>query len=147
VRVVFDTSVFVAGILSPRGGSGELLRLWREDALFEVISSKNLFTELHETLSKPRLKGRFQQGEPERAVSGLAHMAEFWLDAAHPEAFTRDVDDDYLVSLAISSQADALVTLDDDLLVLQRLEVTKGVLIPVIRPGQLLAWLREAGLR
>jgi putative PIN family toxin of toxin-antitoxin system len=115
--------------------------------MFEVIASKNLFEELHDTLLKPRLQGRFQPGEPERAISGLAHATEFWPDLEHPESVTRDVDDDYLVSLAISSNADALVTLDEDLVVLRRLETQAGAGIPVIRPGELLAWLREAGLR
>lgn len=147
MRVVFDTSVYVAGLLNPKGGSGESLRLWREDAMFEVIASRNLFEELHETLLKPRLQGRFQPGEPERAISGLAHAAEFWPDLEHTERVTRDVDDDYLVSLALSSNADALGVLDEDLLVLRRLELPGGAGIPVIRPGELLAWLREAGLR
>ena len=156
-----DTSVFVAGMLNPRGGSGELLRLWRSEALFEVIASKELFEELLATLRKPKLGGRFEAGEPERAVSGLAHMAEMLEDDANPAAVTRDVNDDYLVSLAVRARADALVTLDDDLLVLRRLEWTddstgdgtddganKTVrVIPVVQPGTLLGWLREAGLR
>jgi hypothetical protein len=144
---VLDTSVYVAGILNPKGGSGEALRLWREDAMFEVIASRHLFEELIETLQKPRLKGRFAEGEPERAVSGLSHGAAFWPDAAAPESVARDADDDYLVSLTLESGADALVTLDDDLLVLRRLERPDGSTVPVIRPGELLAWLREAGLR
>jgi putative PIN family toxin of toxin-antitoxin system len=144
---VFDTNVYVAGLLNPKGGSGESLSLWREDAMFEVIASRNLFGELHKTLLKPRLQGRFQPGEPERAISGLAHAAEFWPDLEHPKSVTRDVDDDYSVSLAVSSQADALVTLDEDLLVLRRLETPDKTGIPVIKPGELLAWLREAGVR
>ena len=47
MRVVLDTSVFVEGILNPNGGSGELLRLWREDALFEVIARVPYITQVH----------------------------------------------------------------------------------------------------
>ena len=147
MRVVLDTSVFVAGILNPKGGSGELLRLWREDALFEVIASKLLFAELYQTLCKPRLGGRFLAGEPEKAVSSLAQMAEFWADHEQVPIVTRDVNDDYLVSLTISSNADALVSLDQDLLVLQRLAGIDGKTIPLLKPGDLLSWLRGAGLR
>lgn len=146
MRVVLDTSVFVAGILNPNGGSGELLRLWREDALFEVIASNQVFEELYETLRKPRLQGRFSVGEPEKAVSSLRNMAEFWADDKQPPNVTRDVNHDYLVSLSISSGADALVSLDQDLLVLQRLNSIDGKTIPVLKPGDLLSWLRDARL-
>ncbi len=147
MRIVLDTSVYVAGILNPNGGSGEILRLWREEALFEVIASNQLFDELLETLHKPRLQGRFQPSDPKTAISSLAKMAELWTDEPEPPSATRDVKDDYLVSLSISSNSDALVTLDNDLLVLGHIQKNDGSVIPVIKPGDLLAWLRNAGLR
>ncbi len=147
MKVVLDTSVYIAGFLNPKGGSGETLRLWREEALFEVIASKQLFDELLETLKKPRLQGRFVENDPERALESFKQIAELLPDSPNPPKATRDVDDDYLVSLTISSDAGALVTLDNDLLVLERLERHDGKRIPIMRPGDLLGWLREAGLR
>jgi putative PIN family toxin of toxin-antitoxin system len=147
MRVVLDTSVYVAGILNPNGGSGELLRLWREEAMFEVIASPRLFNELLETLCKPKLQGRFEPNDPESAIQSFRQTAELWSDTPNPPSATRDVNDDFLVSLTLSSAAEALVTLDNDLLVLTRLEHADGSLIPVVRPGDLLAWLRHSGLR
>jgi putative PIN family toxin of toxin-antitoxin system len=147
MRVVLDTSVYVAGILNPNGGSGELLRLWREEAMFEVIASENLFNELLETLRKPKLQGRFEPNDPESAIQSFRQTAERWSDMPNPPSATRDVNDDFLVSLTIRSAAEVLVTLDNDLLVLARLERADGSLVPVVRPGDLLGWLRDSGLR
>jgi putative PIN family toxin of toxin-antitoxin system len=146
MKVVLDTSVYVAGILNPNGGSGEILRLWREEAMFDVIASPNLFDELLDTLHKPKLQGRFEPNDPEQAISSFRQTAELWPDVPKPPSATRDVNDDFLVSLTLRSHAEALVTLDNDLLVLGRLEAD-GVLIPVVRPGDLLGWLRDSGLK
>jgi putative PIN family toxin of toxin-antitoxin system len=146
MKVVLDTSVYVAGILNPNGGSGEILRLWRDEAMFEVVASPNLFAELLETLRKPKLQGRFEPKDPEGAIQSFRQTAELWPDVPNPPGVTRDVNDDFLVSLTLRSRAEALVSLDNDLLVLGRLE-TDGVLIPVVRPGDLLGWLRDSGLR
>jgi uncharacterized protein len=144
LRVVLDTSVYVAGLLNPRGGSGECLRLWYEDALFDVIASQNLFDELLRTLHKPKLQGRFAPSQPQRSVSAFTQVAQMLEDVPSPQALTRASNDDFLVSLAIAGAANALVSLDDDLLTLKAIRAQNGVLIPVIRPGELLAWLRDA---
>ena len=146
MRIVLDTSVYVAGLLNPRGGSGECLRLWYEDALFDVIASQNLFEELLRTLHKPKLQGRFAPLQPQRSVSAFAQVAQMLKDVPSPQTLTRDSNDDFLVSLAIAGAADALVSLDDDLLTLKVIRVPNAGLIPVIRPGELLAWLRDAGV-
>ena len=147
MKVVLDTSVYIAGFLNSKVGSGEALRLWREEALFEVIASEQLFAELLETLQKPRLQGQFQENDPQQALKSFKQTAELLPDPPNPAQATRDLDDDYLVSLTISSDADALVTLDNDLLVLERLKRHDGKLIPIVRPGDLLGWLRDSGLR
>jgi putative PIN family toxin of toxin-antitoxin system len=103
MKVVLDTSVYVAGILNPNGGSGEILRLWREEAMFDVIASPNLFDELLETLHKPKLQGRFEPKDPEQAISSFRQTAELWPDVPNPPSATRDVNDDFLVSLTLRS--------------------------------------------
>ena len=143
---MLDTSVYVAGLLNPRGGSGECLRLWYEDALFDVIASRNLFEELLRTLHKPKLQGRFAPLQPQRSVVAFAQVAQILEDVPSPQALTRDSNDDFLVSLAITGAADALVSLDDDLLTLKVIQAPNGGLIPVIRPGELLTWLRDASV-
>ena len=143
---MLDTSVYVAGLLNPRGGSGECLRLWYEDALFDVIASRNLFEELLRTLHKPKLQGRFAPLQPQRSVSAFAQVAQILKDVTSPQALTRDSNDDFLVSLAITGAADALVSLDDDLLTLKVIQAPNRGLIPVILPGELLTWLRDASV-
>lgn len=144
---MLDTSVFVAGLLNPRGGSGECLRLWYEEALFDVIASQGLFEELLASLRKPKLKARFAPSQPHHTISAFVHAAEMHPDPSSPTAATRDKNDDFLVALTISSHADALVSLDDDLLTLRAIQHPSGAFIPVIRPGELLASLRDAGTR
>ncbi len=143
---MLDTSVYVAGLLNPRGGSGECSRLWYEEALFDVIASQNLFNELLRTLHKPKLQGQFAPLQPQRSVSAFAQVAQMLEDVPSPPKLTRDSNDDFLVSLAIIGAADALVSLDDDLLTLKVIQAPDGALIPVIRPGELLTWLRSASV-
>jgi putative PIN family toxin of toxin-antitoxin system len=146
VRVVIDPSVFVAAALSKTGASNVILQAWLYEARFEVIACPELFEELLETLHKPKLLGRFQAGEPARSVGGYAHLAEMRANPAQPERISRDLEDDYLVWLALESGADALISLDQDLLVLNPLEVEAGR-IPVVTPGDFLKALREAGVK
>jgi putative PIN family toxin of toxin-antitoxin system len=143
--VVLDTSVFVAAALSAQGGSARLLTLWLEEARLGVIVSPQLMTEVQRVLSRPRFQAHLQPGELTRLLTALARRGEQWPDPATPVALSRDPADDYLPALALGAGAEALVSLDDDLLSLGRVG-DAGRSLPVLTPGALLALLRQAGL-
>jgi len=72
--------------------------------------------------------------EAERYVAGVASRAVTRLDPAAVRPITRDPKDAYLIALARESAADAIVSGDADLLVLE------GVEPPVLSPS---AFARE----
>jgi putative PIN family toxin of toxin-antitoxin system len=60
--------------------------------------------------------------EAERYVAGLASRAETRPDPQAVSPIARDPKDDYLIGLAREAAADAIVSGDADLLVLERIE-------------------------
>lgn len=149
MRVVLDTSVFIAAALSARGGSSRLIRLWLEEARLTVVLSPRLIAEVQAVLLRPKLDGRIQPDELSRLLAALARRGEVWPDKAAPPPLSRDPDDDYLLGLALEARVDALVSLDRDLLDLGYLQgrLKNGTRrLPVLTPGALLALLRQAGL-
>jgi len=75
--------------------------------------------------------------EAEQYVAGLASHAEAVADPPNPEQIARDPKDDYLIALACDAAADALVSGDPDLLVLDETEP------PIVNPASLAADLRR----
>ncbi len=73
---------------------------------------------------------------PRRSIphSPLAANAELHPDMPDPPQITRDIDDDYLVALAVAANADLIVSLDLDLLQAQ-------LPIRCVTPAQLLELL------
>jgi hypothetical protein len=115
MRVVVDTNVFVSYLLSPRGTTAWLLFLWR-DGRFGIVISPTLFTELVGVLQRPHISGRV---DIQRRFSLLRRLREeaIWtpgeLDAS---GSTPDPKDDMLISAALETAAQYVVTWDVALL-------------------------------
>lgn len=114
IKVVLDTSVFVAGLLSrsPKSGSFQLLEKWRQDA-FTVVISPQLLQELIVVLMRrgvpePRL---------EELVAVISLIALQILGAYETTTLDNvDPDDNKFLAAAYEAKADFLVSLDKDLL-------------------------------
>lgn len=107
-RAVVDTSVFVSAFIGRSDGApARLLRAARER----------------------RFADRGEQFV--RAISALSTLHD---DPPTPQALTRDSEDDYLVALAQTARADAIVSLDRDLL-------DAGLDIRCVTPAEWLALL------
>jgi uncharacterized protein len=116
-RAVVDPSVLVSAFLGNRdAGPGQLVAAWR-DHRFVMVVSPQLLKELGEVLARPKFE-RWAGDD-----RGTAYVAAFVAQSerhADPEddagGHVRDADDDYLVALARAAEADAIVSLDRDLL-------------------------------
>ena len=106
MRVVFDTNVLVAGLLSPAGPPGEIVRMVSSGELTLCLDARVL-REYAEVLRRPRF------GFPEEPVAVLldflAHSGEMTASSPLPEPLP-DPDDEPFLQVAIAGRAAYLVT-------------------------------------
>jgi putative PIN family toxin of toxin-antitoxin system len=114
VIVVLDTNCIVAGLLTRDGPCAVILDRWR-DGQFEVAVSPNLLAELTRVLQYPRIVVRYHVASEmaDAAVGEFQSQGVTFADAPAPaRVVPGDIDDDYIIALAVSADAAALVTRD-----------------------------------
>jgi putative PIN family toxin of toxin-antitoxin system len=114
-RAVIDTSVFVSAFIGRDDAApARLLRAARERR-FMIIASPQLIQELSQVLDRPKFTAWSANDRASIFVGGIVALSEVHDDPPAPPTLTRD-SEDYLVALAHSSDAGAIVSLDRDLL-------------------------------
>lgn len=115
MRVVVDPGVFISALLSASGSPGRVVRRWL-DGEVEVIGSPRLIDELVSVLERDKFRAWVTLDDAQALVGLVA--ASMWTVADPPVVggACPDPGDDYLVALALSARADALVTDDRALL-------------------------------
>ena len=115
MRVVLDTNVLLSRILRPASAPARAVRVAAERGT--VLISDALVTELVGVLARPKFAVLVDPQDARAFVQALGGIAERVPLTAHVEA-CRDPRDDHVLALAVSGAADAIVTGDADLLVL-----------------------------
>ncbi len=121
MKVVLDTNVLVSGLMSPDGVPGQILAAWSE-AQFEVVSSREQLAEIARVLAYPKVRRilNWNDHRIEQFIQRFYLRIEIVeLDAVGVDV-PRDADDAPMLNTLIVSEADFLVTGDQDLLVLNR---------------------------
>ena len=118
LRLVLDTNVVLSALLW-EGKPAELLDLGATDDV-RLFTSHTLLDELERSLVKPRLASRLTATglTAQQHAANYASLAELVIPTPLPTAVSRDRDDDHVLACAIAAGAAAVVTGDDDLLVL-----------------------------
>jgi putative PIN family toxin of toxin-antitoxin system len=133
VRVLLDTNVLISGILF-RGVPRALLeRVIRGE--LDLVTSPALLDELEDALVR---SFDFPPGLGHAVRAELETLAEIVVPGQVP-AIARDPDNDQVLAAGVAGGDEAIVTGDQDLLVL---EAHAG--IPIIRPADLAARLDDA---
>jgi uncharacterized protein len=134
--VVLDTNVVASAILW-EGKPGRLLALAREGHI-RLATSRALLNEFRATLQKPKLaKAVAATGMTADAMlADYRRLATVVQAPALAVAVSRDPDDDRIIACAIAARADVIISGDNDLLVLEKVE---GILI--VSPSAFLAGL------
>jgi putative PIN family toxin of toxin-antitoxin system len=131
VRAVIDTNVLLSGLLW-RGSPHALLEQVRNGKI-QLISSPALLSELAEVISRPKFEDILVRSGTLR--SAMLHELQQLADIVAPSSLLqpvcRDADDDEVLAVAIASQADCIITGDDDLLSLKSYQG-----IPIITPDE-----------
>lgn len=137
-RLVIDSNVWIAALISPNGTARQLVEAVL-DRDIGILMSESTFGELASRLDRPKFE---KYREPEAwnlFLSELVELALWQEDAGTAAGISRDVDDDKFLALAVTGQADAIISGDGDLL-----ELVSHEGIPIITPAKLLQLLRES---
>lgn len=134
-RLVIDSNVWIAALISPTGTARQLVDAVL-DSDIDILMSEATFTELVSRLDRPKFN-RYR--EPEAWNLFLSELVELalWLgDAGTATGISRDADDDKFLALAVTGRANAIISGDSDLL-----ELVAHEGIPVLTPAQFLRQL------
>lgn len=137
-RLVIDSNVWIAALISPAGTARRLVDAVLDNDI-DILMSEETFAELVSRLDRPKFD-RYR--EPEAWNLFLSELVELalWLeDAGTATGISRDADDDKFLALAVTGQADAIISGDSDLL-----ELVTHEGIPVLTPAQFLQHLRDS---
>jgi len=137
MRAVVDTNILVRALIRPQGTVGPiLLHLRRGD--YTLLYSDAILEELVDVLNRPRIRDKYGLSEADiRTVIALILLRGEYVAPHITIHACRDPHDDKFLEVAVSGQADVIVSGDEDLRVLSPF---RG--IPVVSPREFLAMLR-----
>ena len=138
IRVVLDTNLLVSYLVTHRPPIATLLdeHLARED--IALVTAPALLEELDRVLRYPRLQRYYTDAARTRFVALIAAVSEV-VELPEPlPRICRDPDDDLVIACAVVSQADAIVTGDQDLLALEQVGD-----IPIRTAADLIAFIER----
>ncbi len=137
-RLVIDTNVWIAALISPAGTARQMVDAVL-DRDIDILMSESTFAELVSRLDRPKFD-RYRELETWNSfLAALVELAIWHEDAGTATGISRDVDDDKFLALAVTGQADAIISGDNDLL-----EVVTHEGIPILAPAQFLQRLTES---
>ncbi len=136
-RLVIDSNVWIAALISPTGTARQLLDAVLDHDI-DILMSEATFAELVSRLERPRIDRYREIQAWNLFLSELVELASWQEDAGTATGISRDPDDDKFLALAVTGQADAIISGDGDLL---ELATHEG--IPILTPAQFLQRLLE----
>ena len=125
MRVILDTSIIVSGLITPYGSASEVIDRWI-DGEFTLLYSPAIMDELSDVLNRTWLKVRLAtvpDSIPE-FLTTIAVLGEPVTGYSNVQGHIRDPFDEMFLACARLGGADAIVSLDKDLLSLGEFEAT-----------------------
>jgi uncharacterized protein len=134
MNIVLDTNVLVAGLLSPFGPCGEIVRMVSSGELTLFLDAR-ILTEYAEVLARPKF--RFDEDKVADLLDFIEHRG-FTVASSPLRLPLPDLDDEPFLGVAIAAQAECLVTGNQ---VHFPAELCQGV--TVLSPGEFLAFYKK----
>jgi putative PIN family toxin of toxin-antitoxin system len=120
MRVILDTNVLLAALISPHGPPEILYRAWRA-ARFELVTSKTQLDELRRVSRYPKLKTILPAHRVGTMVNNMQRAIVLDTLPSLPKGIEADdPNDKFLLAMAVAGDADYLVTGDRRAGLLQR---------------------------
>ncbi|RPH57493.1 MAG: putative toxin-antitoxin system toxin component, PIN family [Chloroflexi bacterium] len=134
MRAVIDTGVLVSALIRRQGTTGGILHAMR-DGRFTLVYSTAIVVEIIEVLGREPFRVKYHiQSEDITALVNLIRLRGELVNPTHSVKMCRDPKDDKFLKAALAGKAEAIVSSDADLLVLNLFEGS-----PVLRPADFLA--------
>ncbi len=114
-RFVCDVNVIISAVLLPESKPDRALRKIQD--LGELLVSESIWLELEQVLARPKFNRYTQPEERNQFLLDLSQTVEF-IEVTVQINECRDPKDNKYLELAVSGQAECIVTGDNDLLVL-----------------------------
>lgn len=136
MRAVVDTGILVSALIVPHGTIRNVLRALR-DGRFIPIYSTPMMVELIDVLGRPKIQAKYhvQPNDIGELINLVRLRGELVIPKRAIEV-CRDPKDNKFLEAALAGDAGAIVTGDDDLLVLHPFEK-----IDILRPAEFLTRL------
>jgi uncharacterized protein len=136
MKVILDANVYISYLLGrrSRGSVTQVVETCMTNPQIELIVPPELLDEIRQALlTKPYLRTHISPEERTDLCDALVLVAQMPIPLAAILLLSRDPKDDYLLAHGLIEQADYLVTGDDDLLVLQRIDDLQIVSVPAFQ--------------
>ena len=137
-RLVIDRNVWIAALISPTGTARQLVGAVLDHDI-DILMSEATFAELVSRLDRLKFDRYREQEAWNLFLSELVELALWHEDTGTATGISRDPDDDKFLALAVTGQADAIISGERDLL-----ELAAHAGVPVLSPAQFLLHLRES---
>lgn len=106
MKIVLDTNVLVAGLLSPFGPCGEIVRMVSSGELTLSFDAR-ILTEYGEVLDRPKFN--FEKDKVSALLEHIEHRGLTVAASPLPQALP-DIDDEAFLEVAIAVQVECLVS-------------------------------------
>lgn len=126
VRIVVDTNVWISFLLGGIAAKqlGEIL----ESKAVLVLFSPALAAELQDVMLRPKIKARLKSQDIQKVMTLVRHSTE-WVTPDNASTASRDPKDNFVLDLAVTGGAAAIISGDRDL---RDLKTYQGIAIKSI---------------
>lgn len=121
IKIIIDTNLWISFLIGKQ--LANLKDLIVEETI-KVIVSEQILEEIITVTQRPKLQKYFSQSKVNELIKFLK-ITGIYVEIKSEVSICRDAKDNYLLALAKDSQANFLMTGDQDLLILQQFEQTE----------------------
>jgi len=121
MKIVLDTNIFISGLFFPKSNAGRLVNECLAGK-FELCLSDDLIKEISKVLAYPKIRKRLKLSDLE--IDNYCSLLKFHCHFFETKIITakvpKDCKDDHVLATLIASEANYLISGDDDLLSLSK---------------------------
>lgn len=118
IRAVIDTNIWLRYLIKPGVALRKVVEEYWLDDKIQLVTSPQLLAELEDVLARNSIRALIHLEEGEVLLRAIQEKAELAPMVDTIPDYTRDRKDDKFIACALLGQADYLITLDKDILIL-----------------------------